>query len=92
MKVVEDGTEHPWTQELICGSCKSRLLVEQGNLRWFRKAAWEYTELLGVRCGACQAIIFGGGLLADREGWIPAGCPNPPEYLSHMVPTQAETF
>jgi hypothetical protein len=87
MKVIEDGTERPWTQELICGSCKSKILVEQDDLRLFRKKYWESGHL-GARCGACQAVIlFGGDLLADRSGWIPAGCPYPPEYVYRKVAT-----
>jgi hypothetical protein len=84
MEIVSVGPD--WSQQVVCGSCRSTMKIAQGDLGWFKKTTWD-KGYLGFRCGHCRTVILFDSALADGKDreWVFAECDYPPIHVGQAL-------
>ena len=84
MEIVSVGPD--WSQQVVCGSCRSTLKVAQLDLGWYKKTNWE-KGCLGFRCGHCRTVILFDSSIVDGKNreWVHAECEYPPIHIGQSL-------
>lgn len=84
MEIVSVGPD--WTQQVVCGSCRSTMKIGQPDLGWFKKPTWD-KGYLGFRCGHCRTVILFDGTLTEGKNreWVWAECDYPPIHVGQSL-------